>query len=249
MAKRTRQPTQAGFALIEILLVAMLLVLFTSSAVMSLAPLWQGARLEEGVGQLESLLRFARAEAAQQGRRHELLVQALVAAETGGGVGANPTAIQVRWEPEPLDQPGLFVESLATAALARSVTEHVRVEQVRRLESAVAPAGAATPTAADPSGAAPPAEPPTLASLEEVAGWPPIRFYPDGSSDSAEILVGSADLNDSRRMLVKWNGLSGTAARQELDPEDLRLLGIGNAEAQPLEPASVARTAVGHLAP
>jgi type II secretory pathway pseudopilin PulG len=238
------KPTpQAGFALIELLLVALLLLLFTSAAVTNLAPLWQGARLDEGVGQLESLLRFARAEAAQQGRRLQLQVQAPADPATPGSPPVSRSAIEVSWEPEPLDQPGVFIPSQPTAALARSVTEYVRIELVRRLEPGATPAAGetgATPRAPDPGGAG---------SFEPTKGWPAIRFYPDGSSDSAEILVGSLDTRDPRRMLVQWNGLSGRSARQELDPDSLRLFGTEAAEAQALEPASVARTALGRSVP
>lgn len=244
MAKKTPPP---GFALIELLLVVTLLLLFTSAAVVNLTPLWRGARLDEGVGQLESLLRFARAEAAQQGRRLLLQMQAPTAPEAGGTTPVSQAAIQVRWEPEPLDQPGVFVESQSTAALARAVAEHVRIEHVRRLESAASPA--APVAASESSDPAPAIEPGSSGSFEEPAAWPPIMFYPDGSSDSAEILVGSADVHDARRMLVRWNGLSGSAARQQLDPESLGRFGSGTAEAQPLEPASVARTALGPSAP
>lgn len=234
---------QAGFALIELLLVVFLLLLFLSAAVVNLAPLWQGARLDEGVAQLESLLRFVRAEAAQQGRRLQLQVEAIVGQSAAGIASSNRAAILVRWEPEPLDQPGVFVESQSTAALARSVAEHVRIEQVRRLEPTAAPVPGTAATGAS-AAAGPGLEASTTAGFADPTAWPAIMFYPDGSSDSAEILVGSADTSDPRRVLVKWNGLSGSAARQELDPEHLASLGLGTAEAQPLEPASVARTAV-----
>jgi hypothetical protein len=230
-----------------LLLVVTLLLLFTSAAVMNLSPLWRGARLDEGVGQLESLLRFARAEAAHQGRRIQLHVQAPAAQETTGPAAAERAAIEVRWEPEPLEQPGVFVESRSTAALARSVAEHVRIEQVRRLEPATGPGPATAVGEGEPG--APPAATATADEFENPADWPPIMFYPDGSSDSAEILVGSADAGDARRMLVKWNGLSGSTARQEMDAESLAAFGGGTAEAQPLEPASVARTALGTPTP
>ncbi len=241
--------SHGGFALIELLLVAVLLLLFTSAAVVNLAPVWQGARLEEGVGQLESLLRFARAEAAQQGRRLQLCVQILRGPEEAGLAASNRTAIQVRWEPQPLDQPGHFVESRSTAALARSVAEHLRIEQVRRVEASVAAPEAA---GQDESGeGSVPGEVAGAAAsgAEEGAGWPAIMFYPDGSSDSAEILVGSADAADARLMVVKWNGMSGSAAREELDEEGLARYGVGASEVQPLEPASVARTGLGPSAP
>lgn len=242
------KPTsQAGFALIELLLVALLLLLFTAAAVTNLAPLWQGARLDEGVGQLESLLRFARAEAAQQGRRLQLQVQAFADPAPPGAGSAPRSTIAVSWEPEPLDQPGVFVPSQPTAALARSVTEYVRIEQVRRLQTGANPGP--DPTTEEPRAAEPAADAGAVASFAATADWPAIMFYPDGSSDSAEILVGSLDERDPRRLWVQWNGLSGRSARQEVDPDSPGMLGSGAAEAQSLEPASVARTALGRSAP
>jgi len=233
---------QAGYTLIELILVVLLLLLFTGAAVMNLTPLAQGARLDEGVGQLETLLRFARAEAAQQGRRHQLQLQA--GTDTAP---AHRATIEVRWEPEPLHQPGAFVQSQPTAALAQSVTEHVRIEHVRLLEWTASPIPAPTADASHDTPAEP--EPPASEGFGDTAEWPPIMFYPDGSSDSAEILVGSVDLSDPRRMWVKWNGLSGSTAREGVDPENLGLPGSGIAEAQPLEPASVAHTILGPSAP
>lgn len=234
---------QAGYTLLELLLVVLLVLLFTGAAVMNVAPLAQGARLDEGVGQLETLLRFARAEAAQQGRRHQLQIQAASEAQP-----ASRAAIAVRWEPEPLQDPGVFVQSQSTAALAQSVTEHVRIEHVRLIEPA-------SPSAHPPAArdawdmSAPASEPPGAPAFGAVEEWPSITFYPDGSSDSAEILVGSTDINDPRLMLVKWNGLSGSTAREGVNPESLGLVGSRTAEAQPLEPASVAQTILGPSAP
>ena len=235
---------QAGYTLLELLLVVLLVLLFTGAAVMNVAPLAQGARLDEGVGQLETLLRFARAEAAQQGRRHQLQIQTATEVPP-----AQRAAIAVRWEPEPLDAPGVFVRSQSTAALAQSVTEHVRIEHVRLIEPASAPAPPSTTRDSWGQMSESASEHPGTPALGPFEEWPPITFYPDGSSDSAEILVGSADINDPRRMLVKWNGLSGSAAREGVDPESLGLFGNRTAEAQPLEPASVARTTLGPSAP
>ncbi len=243
---RAKQP-QAGFTLIELLLVVVLLVLFAGAAVMNLAPLWQGAALDEGVGQFESLLRFARAEAAQQGRRVQLQLAAAPASPESLPAAATPP-IQLRWEPQPLSQPGLFVENQSTAPLARSVNELVRVETVRRLDAVPATpmAGAATGDTGSPA----PAGPDSSLAATNAESWPPIMFYPDGSSDSAVILLASTDNADSRRMLVRWNGLSGTAAHHQAEPDELP--GGANDLAgavQPLEPASVARSAFGQAAP
>lgn len=237
-----RSHAHGGFSLVELLLVVSLLMLFGTAAVVSLAPLWRTAPLEEGVGRLEGLLRFARAEAAQQGRRLRLHV-ALPANPVPTGVPES-TAVEVRWEPEPLRQPGVFVQNRATAALAHGVNELVRVEAVRRLD----PEGSAAPSEIPDDGGAPDGPMDVVAggepSVDAGDPWPPITFYPDGSSDSAEILLSVADAADPRRMWVRWDGLNGTASRVVAGPENTPLGEGGSGDvAQPLEPSSVARTA------
>jgi prepilin-type N-terminal cleavage/methylation domain-containing protein len=256
---KLRHP-RAGFTLLELLLVVALLTLFGTAAVLNLAPLWRTAPLEEGVGRLEGLLRFARAEAAQQGRRVRLQLNPspIPHAYPGPGLGlgaAETPSVQVQWEPEPLRQPGVFVANPSTASIARSVGELVRVESVRRFDSDdpsspdQAPASAASDFAGSPDDDTIPALEGSLAGPD---AWPPINFYPDGSSDSAEILLAVADPSDTRRMLVRWNGVSGTTERlvtrsDGAAPGDA--YGLGAGEAQPLEPSSVARSAMGPLQP
>lgn len=43
---------------------------------------------------------------------------------------------------------------------------------------------------------------------------PPVTFYPDGSSDSAEIRIASRDPRDTRRVAVRVMGMSGTVTRR-----------------------------------
>ena len=245
--------SRAAFSLLELLLVVSLLMLFGSAAVLSLAPLWRTAPLEEGVGRLEGLLRFARAEAAQQGRRVRLQ------ASRPSFTSMSPAAIvipivRVQWEPEPLRQPGVFVPNLTTAPLAESLSDLVRVESVRRLAPEGAPSAEPAESTASPSSTSTGAyeDPGSTAfgGFTSPTDWPPITFYPDGSSDSAEILLAVADPSDSRRMLVRWNGVSGTAEHVTAPGEaGTGLDFLPTSEAQPLEPSSVARSAMGPVGP
>lgn len=246
-----RPALHTGFTLLELLLVVVLLLLFSSAAVMNITPLWRNAPLEEGVGRLEGLLRFARAEAAQQGRRVRL--QLSPATHPAGSVNPEPTSLQVQWEPEPLLQPGVFVHNLTTAAMARSLNELVRVESIRHLGP---DGGEPPPHAEDPNADHPPHPDATGLPQTEVAIAPPdepchpITFYPDGSSDSAEILLAMVDPADSRRMLVRWNGLNGTAAHEAATADRLPDTDGGPTNAaQPLEPSSVAHTSMGPTTP
>jgi prepilin-type N-terminal cleavage/methylation domain-containing protein len=237
---------QCGFTLLELLLVVVLLLLFASVAVVSLTPLRQGAQLNEGVGQLESMLRFARAEAAQEGRRFQVRLSATTLA---GPSGLPASSVQVSWEPQPLTRPGVFVADASTAPLAQSVNNLLRIEEVRHVGCAPAAIQTNTAPSATLSDDAPSAPLDALDSTNSET-WPPITFYPDGSSDSAEILVASDDASDPRRMLVHWDGLNGSATHQETSQEASTGSGDNTpSAAQPLEPASVARSAMGQGAP
>jgi len=66
---RHSRTTRVGFTLVELLLVVVLLGLLFGAVVFSLDSLQRGARLEEGAGQVETLLRFARAQASSSGRQ------------------------------------------------------------------------------------------------------------------------------------------------------------------------------------
>lgn len=249
--RMVRRPTNAAFTLTELLLVVVLLALFGGAAVMSLTPLWQNAPLEEGVGRFEGLLRFARAEAAQHGRRVRLTVNSI---PTTTRTGTRETrSVQVQWEPEPLRQPGVFVENEASTAFAGSLEELIRIESVRCTEPAAAPCAEPSEPASIatiPQPESPSAEAPAVTPTE---AWPPITFYPDGSSDSAEIVLSvaeSSDSTDSRRMLVHWNGLSGTAIHETTHSESIPgSQGEVSNTAQPLEPSSVARSSMGPNTP
>src|SRR5437016_5427835 len=60
------RPNMAGqaFTLVELLLALALMLVLVSAVVFSFSTLLNGTRLEEGTGQVESLIRFARAHAA-----------------------------------------------------------------------------------------------------------------------------------------------------------------------------------------
>ncbi len=240
---------QRGFTLLELLLVLVLLLLFAGVAVVSLTPLRQGAELNEGVGQLESMLRFARAEAAQEGRRFQVQFRT---GPSAGTTGLPASSVQVSWEPQPLAQPGVFVADASTAPLAESISNLLYIENVRHIGgSGQSTASANTNTApTEAQEDAAPGAPLDPVDSTNAETWPPINFYPDGSSDSAEIIVASNDTSDPRRMLVRWDGVSGSATHQETSSQTSTENGDNApSAAQPLEPASVARSSMGQGAP
>jgi Tfp pilus assembly protein FimT len=128
------------------------------------------------------------------------------------------------------------LESLFRFARAQSASTGRRV-QVSFVEAAVG--GATNPAAPFPvleaeSGngvftnqttfAAAPAENGAIAagaSTESATAVvpPPIVFYPDGSSDSAELILMSLDEGDLRRLRLSLSGLTGTVRRKWLAAE------------------------------
>lgn len=103
---RSRRGTQ-GYSLIELLLTTALLLMFAGVAAISLKTMTQGATLSEGAIRFESVLRFARAEAANTGRR----VRLNFLQETNGAsvCQTNPlNQIQLTWEPDPVAEPEVF---------------------------------------------------------------------------------------------------------------------------------------------
>ena len=60
---------RAGFTLVELLLVTVLLLLMLGGVIFSFSNLRKNATLDEGASQIEALFRYARAQAASSGRR------------------------------------------------------------------------------------------------------------------------------------------------------------------------------------
>jgi prepilin-type N-terminal cleavage/methylation domain-containing protein len=211
MTMRTglKQPAAGrGFTLVELLLALVLLLLLLGAVVFSFSTLERGAALEEGVTQLEGLLRFARAHAANTGRQVEVCFEEDFAAEPAASAGS----IRVLWEPDPLGQPGYFEELPTAGSFVAGIAELVQVQDVRLLE----PAGTMSPTSTQKPDAA----------LEEFFEdeWsltlPSVVFYPDGSSDPAEIVLTARSAEDLRRVAVRVDGFTGALRREWLAAEE-----------------------------
>lgn len=85
-----------GFTLLEVVLAVSLLLLLSGLAVINFAGWAAGSALPEGADAFQTVLRMARADAANQGRRLRLAF---------GEAGP-----QLLWEPQPLTEPGTFTE-------------------------------------------------------------------------------------------------------------------------------------------
>ena len=221
--RRLREAGQ-GFTLIELLLTTVLVLLLVGAVVFNFSALQRGQQLEEGAAQVEALLRFARAQAASGGRQ----VQINFEEEVAEGWSLSLGGIRVLRETDPVGDPGTWSELLEAASFVQGITDLVEVQNVRWIDTS--PGGAADSEDLVGSNVGELGE-----ELPDV--FPPITFYPDGSSDSAEIVLCSRDADDVRRVAVRIIGLTG-AIRREFIVED-----PGEAMEPENEPAEPGRSA------
>lgn len=225
-SRRQRARTERGFTLIELLLTLGLLLLLIGAVVFSFSSLQRGAVLEEGANQFEALLRFARAHAADTGRQIEIRVEEQFADDPADASGG----LRVLWEPDPVAQPGVFEELADAADFVRAIADLVNVQGMRPWPRPDArPAATATGASAENE-----AEPGTDNAPAGEA-FMPLRFYPDGSADSMEIILAARDETEPRRLSMRFLGLSGTVARRFLAADGTASSNEpkGGAEAEP----------------
>jgi prepilin-type N-terminal cleavage/methylation domain-containing protein len=189
-------PTGSGFTLIELLLSVVLLLLLAGAAVISFSTLLRGSQLEEGANQMENLVRYARAYAANSGKKVQLTFDELT--EEGALVPLGN--VEVYWESDPTTRPGVFAGLPDAAVMARNVLDLVQIEDVRSL--------------GDPDSGRTNRENPDEESAP--SSFAPITFYPDGSSDSAEIVLSSRDSDEVRRVALRISGITGAIRREWL---------------------------------
>lgn len=215
-----RRPAGPGFTLVELLLTVALLLLMVGAGVLNFGSLQRGAQLDEGATQVESLFRFARAQAASTGRTVRIVFSddPPAAGTTNAPVPASlaTTGPQVSWETDPLGAPGQFAALREAAPFAAQLGDLVEVREVRFPGSA-AEAAVATATTTTTTLAAAGAEAKPALEGQPLSATPPILFYPDGSSDSVEVVLASLDREDRRRLAVKLVGLTGALSRRQLE--------------------------------
>jgi prepilin-type N-terminal cleavage/methylation domain-containing protein len=190
--------TRRGFTLLEILLVFVIFVLMAGIVVVNFPALAGSQSLEEASLRMETALRMARADAANKGLRLQLRFDQ----EEG--------RVTVLWEPQPLAEPGEFVEYtsctwqkfLQVEGIVVERCEFVGASAYRRLEDATVAGGYAS----DPDQTA-------------------VTFEPDGSSDSVVIELVAAEMPEGLRARVELEGLTGAVRRRVLTLEELEELG------------------------
>ncbi len=188
-----------GFSLIELLLAVVLVFSLLVAVAFSFSTVQKGAELDEGVIQVEALLRFARAQAANTGRK----VQITFNEGSESGTNALESALHISWEPDPLGQPGLFEELPEGIGFAKSINDLVSVKNVTSSKSESEVNG--QPEDLQSSA--------TEVPDESLPTAPSIAFYPDGSCDSAQITVASRNGEDSRRTSIRLVGTTGVMRR------------------------------------
>lgn len=191
---------ERGFTLTELLLSVVILLMLVGAAVFSFSSLQRDAQLDEGIVRIETLIRLARAHAANSGRQVQVVFTPQEEAASTGNV------VQVVWEPEPLAKPGEFVVLPQASSAADSVNELVLIETPKQPEPE--DGQSVNPTEVMPAGEA--LEPTTPTA---------ISFYPDGSSDAAEIIVTSRNGEDLRRVSLQLMGTTGSMHVQWLSGE------------------------------
>lgn len=220
---------QGGFSLVELLLSVVLLMLLLAAVAFNFGSFQQGAQLDEGAMRVEAMLRYARAKASSSGRKVQVRFH-----EQGGASSTNATETQavkmeLVWEPNPLSEPGKFERLEEGQGYAESATDLIQIRSVRstveggsesesgRLnegQSQAAPGESFSSTVNDSLDRSTNA---SMGSSSEqrsaTSPMPTIEFFPDGSSDTAQITLASLDLDDSRLTAIRLIGSTGELRR------------------------------------
>ncbi len=153
LTSRHRRLRTGGFTLVELLLAVTLLAGLMAAAVFGFSSLQRSAQLNEGVERVETAMRFARAHAANTGRKVQVVVTAAEApgVSTPGtpkgnpdatGTGESAPSLSILWEADPARAPGVFEPIPSLSAEVTDVSELVEIRSVGRdskgVESATA---------------------------------------------------------------------------------------------------------------
>jgi len=207
---------EKGFSLVELLLTLVLILCLAAASVVTFTAVYTSANLDEGADRFQSLIRFAQAEAATTGRKVRL--QFVPADEAAIATATDLRASKVTWEADLLNAPGVFEAFTNKAWSEEIVNELVGVTKVASISESGAPMPAAMPM-----GAAATASPENSEELAEYVGeeFPSITFYPDGSCDSAEVVLASRNDEDQRRTAVRLGGMLGTVTTRTMSASEV----------------------------
>ena len=216
MTIRTDKP-RAGFSLVELLLTLVLILCIAAASVFTFSALYRSANLDEGYDRFQSLIRFAQAEAATSGRKVRLQFPARPNKSSVSEEKSELHDIQVTWEADALNAPGVFQTYTNKSWSEEMVNELVGVEKVQAIQSPSVPAqSASVGTLAVASNDE--SSPETVST--EASDFPVITFYPDGSCDSAEIVLASRNAEDERRVEVRLSGMLGSVSSRTISSDE-----------------------------
>ncbi|MGV3771662.1 MAG: GspH/FimT family pseudopilin [Verrucomicrobiales bacterium] len=191
-----------GTSLVEVLLTLVLVLALISSVVISFSGTHAATALKEGAERFESLIQFARAEASLTGKKYRLVFTD----NTNATSGATLKVASLEVESNPATEPGIFTKVTSAAVANAELDELIGVEAVK------VPGLKKTPTVGDAEAAV--ASEDDASSEDELNV---ITFYPDGSSDSVEIILAPQDGEEKSRMAVRLSGITGTVSREFLE--------------------------------
>jgi len=232
LKKADWQRGDLALTLIELLLSLVLLMLLAGAVVFSYSSLQTNQQLDEGLTRLESAFAFARARAAGSGKAVYLTLEST---EPLPGELEADTRVRVQWEPDPFVQPGVYTNIVMQPSLGDAINELIRVQPHVETESALDDAAELLLAEDGPAlggdleeeafeASSQSAEGEALESGDVVARF---AFFPDGSSESAKLLVSSRDGEDQRRFLVELIGLTGTVRRTLVDTNGIPIVSDG----------------------
>lgn len=118
-----------AFTLIEILLVIVILMMFIGSAIYYMSPALHAVKLEEGCARLQSMLKFASAEASQTGKRVRISF-----ASTNDTAGNTFFVPKVFMEMNPISAPGEYTLMPEVTWLDAGILDLVNLQMVQRSE-------------------------------------------------------------------------------------------------------------------
>lgn len=231
---RRKRTDGAGFTLLEILLTVALLIALLGAIVYNFQSAQHGADLDEGARQIEALIRFAGAQAANSGKAVQLRFGEDATLATGTNSTASASAdssvkstlsstnavndfasiddmedwgakLRVVYEADPVLQPGVFVDLPEAKPFLDAIAERVRIDKVQRPETAATLSQGTN----------------DLAAAMETMPLASVTFYPDGSSDTVDIALVSKEREDYREMIVHVDGVTGQIRKELKSGDDL----------------------------
>jgi type II secretory pathway pseudopilin PulG len=221
---RRKKTDGLGFTLLELLLTVALLLALLAAVVYNFESAKRGSDLEEGARQVEALIRFAGAQAANSGKAVQLRFgeEVTVSSSTNSTSETSASAVKdipaiedledwgtklrVVYEIDPVLQPGVFVDLPEGKAFLEAIGERVRIEKVRTPER---PLNQSTNELAIVEGTA------------KTDGASSVTFYPDGSSETVDIFLISKEREDFREMIVRLDGVTGSVRTELRALDDL----------------------------